>query len=78
MNSERSERSGFRLKSIRAAISREDFLRKFFRAGLMLLLGFVAFILGDRITRTNDCSSCPGNGSCKGETDCSKFMAEKT
>ena len=77
MSIEKSEHSEFRIRRILTGISREEFLRKFLRAGLLLLLGAVAYILGDRIIRTSDCSSCPGNGFCKDGMDCSNYLAGK-
>jgi hypothetical protein len=57
-------------------INRESFIRMVIRAGLVLILGVVAFILSGRISKGNDCSGCPGNGICRGETDCSIFLSE--
>jgi len=41
------------------------------------LLALIAVSLGRRISTSNDCSNCPGLGICKGEADCSKFLAAK-
>jgi hypothetical protein len=55
-------------------INRKDFINNVIRAGLMLILGIAAFGLGSKVTSVKDCNRCPGNGICKGETDCSKFL----
>ncbi|MFH0841881.1 MAG: hypothetical protein V1903_04590 [Bacteroidota bacterium] len=43
---------------------------------LASVLGLIAIVLGKRVVSGNDCSGCPGNGICKGETDCSIFLSE--
>jgi hypothetical protein len=58
-------------------INRKDFVIKVIRVGLLLILGIGAMVLGSKVTSIKDCSKCPGNGICKGETDCSKFLADK-
>lgn len=52
---------------------REDFFKKIFRIALLAILSLIAFTLGGRVVSGQNCSSCPGNGVCKGETDCSKY-----
>jgi hypothetical protein len=54
-------------------MSRTDFFSKLIRYGLFLLLAVIAFVLGDRVVTGTNCSSCPGNGICKGETDCNNY-----
>jgi hypothetical protein len=54
-------------------MNRIDFFKKLMRYMLLMLLATVAFALGNRVVSGQDCSSCPGNGICKGETDCNKY-----
>jgi len=54
-------------------ISRLQFLDKLIRGLLVAFLAFLALMLGSKAVKGNDCSSCPGNGICKGETDCGKY-----
>ena len=58
-------------------MTRIDFLKRMFQVMLASILGLIAFILSRRSVSVNDCSSCPGNGICSGESDCSKYLAEK-
>jgi hypothetical protein len=58
-------------------INRKDFLKKVIRVGLLFILGLVAIALGSKVTSAQECSNCPGNGICKGETDCSKFLPDQ-
>ncbi|HOP00043.1 MAG TPA: hypothetical protein PK766_10815 [Bacteroidales bacterium] len=62
---------------MKKTINRVDFLKSMMRIIMGSLLTFVAIALGRRISTVNDCSNCPGQGICRGETDCSKFLAEK-
>jgi hypothetical protein len=54
-------------------LTRTEFLKKAIRGLLIAFLAFLALTLGSKAVKGNDCSSCPGNGICKGETDCSKY-----
>ncbi len=54
-------------------IDRKSFIVKSVQAGLLGLLAFVAYFLGNRVVATKDCSTCPGNGICRGRIDCSKY-----
>jgi hypothetical protein len=54
-------------------MKRCDFLKQLIRAGLFMLLAMIVLTLGNKIVAKNDCSGCPGNGICKGETDCGKY-----
>jgi len=54
-------------------MSRIDFFKKLIRYGLLALLTFIVFALGNRVVTGQDCSACPGNGICNGETDCNKY-----
>jgi hypothetical protein len=56
---------------------RKDFISKLIQAGLLGLLLLITFLLGSKVISGIDCSTCPGNGICKGETDCSKYLAGK-
>ena len=58
-------------------MNRNEFFVKVIR---FLLFGFLAAIIaitGKRVITGNECASCPGNGICSGETDCSQFLSEK-
>jgi len=57
-------------------ISRAIFLKRLIRIMMASLLAFIAISLGKRISVANDCSNCPGEGICKGESDCSKFLQD--
>ena len=57
-------------------MSRIEFLKKVIRYILFGLLSIVAVITGTRSVAANNCSSCPGKGICKGESDCSTFLTE--
>ena len=56
-------------------MTRIDFLKKLIQVMLASLLAFIALALVNRIITSKDCSSCSGNGICRGETDCNKFIA---
>jgi hypothetical protein len=58
-------------------LNRADFLKNIIRIIMGSLLAFIAIALGRKISTLNDCSSCPGQGICRGESDCSRFLAEK-
>jgi hypothetical protein len=53
--------------------TRSDFLNKLLRVLLVAFLAFLSLTLGSKAVNGKDCSSCPGNGICRGETDCSKY-----
>jgi hypothetical protein len=53
--------------------TRSDFLNKLLRVLLVAFLAFLSLTLGSKAVNGKDCSSCPGNGICGGETDCSKY-----
>lgn len=55
------------------SITREKFITKLIRAGLFVLLAVIIFALGNKVVPGKNCSKCPVNGICKGETDCSKY-----
>jgi hypothetical protein len=57
-------------------MKRSDFLNKLIRYILLVLLAGVAVVLGTKAVTGSDCSSCPGSGICKGESDCSKFLSD--
>jgi hypothetical protein len=54
-------------------MNRNDFFKKIIRYGLLALLTLIVFALGNRVVTGKDCSACPGNGVCNGETDCNKY-----
>jgi hypothetical protein len=53
--------------------TRKNFISKLIQAGLLGVLILVTFLLGSKIVSGKDCTNCPGNGICSGETDCSKY-----
>lgn len=57
-------------------MNRSEFFRKLVRYILFAILAGVAVVLGSKAVAGNSCASCPGNGICKGETDCSTFLSE--
>jgi hypothetical protein len=57
-------------------MNRDDFIRKIVRYLLFGFLAGIAFLAGSRIVTGSDCSSCPGKGICRGETDCSTYLSE--
>jgi hypothetical protein len=54
-------------------MTRPDFFKKLIRYMLLLLIAFIAFALGNKVVTGSNCSACPGNGICSGETDCNKY-----
>ena len=58
-------------------INRIEFIQKLIRTLLFFILGVITLALGSRVVSGSNCDGCPGNGICKGETDCNKFLAEK-
>jgi hypothetical protein len=53
--------------------TRKDFIKKLIQAGLIGILFLLTFLLGSKVVSGKDCSVCPGNGICRGETDCSNY-----
>jgi hypothetical protein len=58
-------------------MNRVTFIEKLIRFILFGLLAMFAIVLSGRTVNNSDCSSCPGNGICKGETDCTNFVNDK-
>jgi hypothetical protein len=58
-------------------MNRNEFIKKVFRYLLFALLALITAITGSRVTMASDCSSCAGNGICKGESDCSQYIKKK-
>jgi hypothetical protein len=54
-------------------LTRPEFLKKLIRGMLVAFLSFLALTLGSKAVKGKDCSACPGNGICSGDTDCSKY-----
>jgi hypothetical protein len=54
-------------------MKREEFFKKLIRFTLLAILALIVFALGSKVVTGRDCSGCPGNGICNGETDCSKY-----
>jgi hypothetical protein len=57
-------------------MNRSEFFKKLIRYILLFILAGIALVLGSKVVTGSNCSSCPGNGICKGESDCSKFLPE--
>jgi hypothetical protein len=38
-----------------------------------MLMAVIVISLGNKVVAARDCSTCPGNGICKGKTDCKKY-----
>jgi len=55
-------------------MNRADFFRKLIRYTLLLLMALIAIALIRKVVPGENCSACPGNGICKGESDCSKYL----
>lgn len=51
---------------------RSGFIKNIARAGLFLVLAFIALALGKRVTRTGECSGCPESFTCSGRISCNK------
>lgn len=56
--------------------SRLQFLKKLIRGLLIAFMALIALTLGVKTVRGNGCSTCPGNGICNGEADCSKYLTD--
>ena len=57
---------------MQSTMNRNDFLRKVIRAGLLMLLAFIAYALKSRIVTDPACTSCPEQGGCVGRQQCIK------
>jgi len=55
------------------AFTRKNFITRLIQAGLLGILLLITFLLGSKTVSGKDCSACPGNGICSGDTDCSKY-----
>jgi hypothetical protein len=55
-------------------LSRTEFLMKLARGLLAALLAIIALMLGSRSVRGDECSTCPGKGICRGESDCTSYL----
>jgi hypothetical protein len=58
-------------------MNRDKFIKVLFRYLLLIVLAVIAMITGSRVTMASDCSTCAGNGICKGESDCSQYIKKK-
>ena len=56
---------------------RKDFITKLIQAGLLGILLLITFLLGSKVVSGKDCNTCSGNGLCRGETDCKKYLIGK-
>jgi hypothetical protein len=57
-------------------MNRIEFVKKVVRYLLFGFIAGIAFLTGSRVVTGSDCSSCPGKGICRGETDCSIYLSE--
>jgi len=57
-------------------MNRTEFVKSAIRFLLLLVLAGIAILLGSRTVTGSNCSSCPGNGICRGEPDCSKYLSD--
>jgi hypothetical protein len=57
-------------------LNRKDFLIKVARMLMASILAVIAIALGSKVAMGNDCSQCPGNGVCRGEADCKKYLSK--
>lgn len=55
-------------------LTRTEFLGRLARGILAAMLAIIALMLASRTVKGNECSSCPGNGICNGESDCAKYI----
>lgn len=55
-------------------ISRTVFLEKILRLVLMMVLAFIAAMLGSKAVTGPSCSACPGKGVCNGLADCENYV----
>jgi len=58
-------------------MNRNQFVKVLFRYLLLIFLAVIALITGSRVIMASDCSSCPGNDICHGESDCSQYLSKK-
>jgi len=54
-------------------MTRNDFVDKLIRFGLLALLAAMVIHLKSRVVPRGNCSGCPGYGTCNGKTDCYKY-----
>jgi hypothetical protein len=57
-------------------INRIEFIKKVIRYLLLGLLVIIGVIGGKKVVTGSSCTSCPGKGICRGETDCSTYLSE--
>ena len=55
-------------------MNRIDFFKKLGRYILLMLMAFIVMAVGKKGRYWKDCSECPGNGICRGESDCVNFQ----
>ncbi len=54
-------------------MKRGTFLRRLMQVTILALMSLVVLALGNKIVTGKDCNKCPGNGICRGETDCDNY-----
>jgi hypothetical protein len=54
-------------------MTRSELIKKLGRYFLLMLIAIIAISLGKKVTGTNACSTCSGNGICNGKTDCNTY-----
>jgi hypothetical protein len=57
-------------------MKRNEFLKRAIRYLLLIVLAGIAILLGSKTVSGSNCSSCPGKGICRGESDCSKYLSD--
>jgi hypothetical protein len=57
-------------------ISRTIFINRIVRILMVMILAFVAMMLGSKVVSGKDCSSCQARNMCNGETECIKFSGK--
>lgn len=58
-------------------MTRNNFIIRFIRIGLLAILALISVILAKRVT-FDKCTACPASGYCKGEIDCDKNLPGRT
>jgi hypothetical protein len=58
-------------------MTRNNFITKLIRIGLLAILALISVILAGRIT-FDKCASCPISENCKGKSSCEKLNPGKT
>jgi len=54
-------------------MERINFIKRLTRYIILFLMLIIVAVLGNKIVTGKDCSACPGNGICNGETECDNY-----